>query len=63
MFGSVPLGSHWPPVHFPLEQSLAWVHDEPGSEPLTEPPEAPPTDDAPPPPPGASPWHTPAVQT
>jgi hypothetical protein len=29
VFGSIPVGSQSPPVHLPLWQSLAMVHDEP----------------------------------
>src|SRR5690242_873137 len=33
VFGSIPVGSQSPPVHLPLWQSLACIHDEPAEEP------------------------------
>jgi hypothetical protein len=32
VFGNIAVGSHSPPVHLPLWQSLALVHDEPADE-------------------------------
>jgi hypothetical protein len=47
VFGSIPVGSQSPPVHLPLWQSMASVHDEPAGE---APPElAPPLELTPPP--------------
>jgi hypothetical protein len=47
VFGSIPVGPQSPPVHVPLWQSFAWVHDEPAGEaegsplPGIDPPELP----------------------
>ena len=65
VFGSIPVGSQSPPVHFPLWQSLAWVHDEPAWE---APPElAPPLDvdppsDVEPPEPTVEPPEPPSIE-